>query len=222
LRSNLLFTNEAKERKDTSLYFTVNTPVFPEERKIKLGVARYSDRDDDDESENDQLASGIYRTRNISNDTTGEKIFVSFFHPSRYFYVKDSSSLGTINKVNIAGDSTWMIRSRKKSVFPGNTRVFETVVFRFRKQPYSMIKSFYREGIGVSILTQSDTLSQPSAFVKTFFESFMPVDSFKGVDPLTKKSNLFFSDLMNVDSNIHKRAVKNIDDIKLDSMICRN
>lgn len=78
-------------------------------------------------------------------------------------------------------------------------------------------KTFSKEGIDFTIATQSDTLTQPSAFLKRFFETFTPADTLKGINPYTKKSGIFFDDFMSKDSVLHKRAVAAIDDIDLDS-----
>lgn len=75
----------AGQHSDSSLYFSVQTPWFPESRKIKLNIPQYSyyggDEEEEDLSESELLESGMYRNRIISNDSTGEKIFVSFSVP---------------------------------------------------------------------------------------------------------------------------------------------
>lgn len=211
--------NEARQQKDTSLYFTVNTPVFPEEKKIRLDISRYSDYgdDDEDESEDDQLEAGAYRNKTIANDTTGEKIYVSFYRSPRYYYTKDSAALDKDNEVSVIGDTTWIIRSRTKSELPGKMKIWETVVTDTGSSRTIWTKTFYKDGIGFSLVTESDTLTQPSPFVKQFYETFTPADTLKGVNPFIKKSNLFFDDFMSKDSILHKRAVKHIGDIDLDS-----
>lgn len=107
---------EAKQQKDTSLYFTVTTPVYPEQKKIKLDMPQFNylyDRDEEeDESETDQLEAGAYRTKMISNDTTGEKIYVSFSRESRYTYYEDSTEKDSDNDFAFS-DSTWIFKLKK-------------------------------------------------------------------------------------------------------------
>ncbi len=217
-----LVYNEAKQRKDTSLYFTVTTPVYPEDKKIKLDIPRYSyfggDENDDEESEDDQLEGGAYRNKIISNDTTGEKIYVSFFRSPRYYYTKDSAALDKDKEASFFADSTWIIRFKKKTVLPNKMKVWEAIVTDTGSSRSLWTKTYCKDGIGFSLATESDTLTQPSAFVKKFFETFTPADTLKGINPFVKKSNLFFEDFMNKDSVLHKRAVKHIDDIELDSL----
>src|SRR5688500_326194 len=103
--------SEAKLQKDTSLYFSVTTPVYPEDKKIKLDIPSYSyfggDEEEDEESEVDLLEAGAYRNKTISNDTTGEKIYVSFYRSPRYYYTKDSADLDKDNESFLA-DSSWV------------------------------------------------------------------------------------------------------------------
>lgn len=211
----------AKEEKDTSLYFTVKTPVFPVETKIKLGIPYYAygiGSGEDMPDEDQQLESGTYRNRVIANDSTGEKIFVSFFKTPRYYYSKDSLSWEKDNEQSIFGtDSSWIIRKNKRSILPGNMKTWELLMSDSNSSRALWGKSFYRDGVGFSIATQTDTLTAPSPFIKTFFETFTPVDTVSALNPFEKKSHLFFADFKSRDSVVHKRAVKYIADIDLDS-----
>ncbi|MEQ1678092.1 MAG: hypothetical protein ABL876_15395, partial [Chitinophagaceae bacterium] len=211
---------EARLQKDTSLYFTVNTPVFPEEKKIKLDMPRYSrfgDEEEEDESEEDQLQGGTFRNKIITNDTTGEKIYIIFSRSPRYYYTKDSSGLSGDKTVSYMGDTTWIVRLKKKAELPNKMKVWETIISDTGSSRTLWNKTFYMDGIGFSLLTQMDTLSQPSSFLKNFFDTFMPVDTLKGMNPFVKKSKLFFEDYLSKDSVLHKRAVKHISEIVLDS-----
>ena len=211
---------EAKQQKDTSLYFTVTTPVFPEDKKIKLDMPTnnyFGAEDKEEESENDLLEGGTFRNKTISNDTTGEKIFISFFRSPRYYYSKDSSALDKDHGSIIGSDSNWIVKYKNKSELPNKMKVWELIITDTGSSRALWGKSFYKDGVGFSLATQTDTLTQPSAFVKRFFETFTPVDTLKGVNPFVKKSKLFFKDFISNDSVLHKRAVKHIGEINLDS-----
>jgi uncharacterized protein YbaP (TraB family) len=211
---------EAKERRDTSLYYTVKTPVFPEQKKDKLNIPSYSSYDngeDDDESENGLLENGAFRSKVVSNDTTGEKIFVSFYKSQRYFSLADSSMLDKENERDIFGDSTRIVRMKKKYELPDKMKVRERIVSDTGSSRTIWTKTFYKDGIGFRLVTQSDTLSKPSAFVQSFFDTFTPADTLKGSSPFSKKSPLFFEDFMSSDSTVHNRAVKGIYQVRIDS-----
>ncbi len=208
------------ERKDTSLYYTVMSPVFPVRKKEKIEMTGYNYLgigNDDNESDGDGLNGGIYRNKVISNDSTGEKIYVSFSKSPVYEYEEDSSWLNRDDKISFWADTGWIVKSKKRYELPGNMRVREMVVTDTGSSRTIWVKTFYKKGIGFSLMTESDTLSEPGGFVKKFFESFSPNDSLKGVDPFTRKDAVFFDDFFSKDSIAHRRAVNGIDVIKLDS-----
>ncbi len=212
---------EAKQQKDTSLFYTVTAPVFPEDKKIQLDLPPYSyftGGDEEEESESDPLEGGAFRNKIITNDSTGEKIFVSFYRSPRYYYTQDSVALDKDNEPSFLGaDSTWIVKSRNKTELPNNMKVWELIITDTGSSRLLWGKSFYKDGVGFSLATQIDTLTAPSAFIKNFFETFTPADTMKGVDPYTRKSELFFEDFLSKDSLLHKRAVKYIGEIDLDS-----
>jgi len=207
----------AKERVDTALYFTVKSPVFPEDKKEKLGLGSYKGLyGDDDESEESILEEGTYRNKVISNDTTGEKIYVAMYKSPRYYYSKDSSMLENEYNAAPGNDSSWIVRSKKKYTLPNKMKVWEINVSDTGSSRMVMVKTFYKEGTAFTLLTETDTLTQPSSFIKGFFESFVPADTLKGYNPFVKKSALFFEDFRSLDTVKHKRAVKNIYSVQLD------
>jgi len=134
----------------------------------------YSDDNDDDKSEQDQLENGVYRNKIISNDTTGEKIYVSFFYPPKYFYIRDSAMPDKNNKVFIAGDSSWIIRSRKKSELPNHMKVFETVVSDTGSSRTLWTKSYYKDGINFSILPNPIHSANQVHLLKAFLKASDP------------------------------------------------
>ena len=205
--------------RDTSLYFTVQSPVFPEEKKIRLNIPKYSwmGSDDEENDEEDLLEGGIFRNRTIRNDSTGEKIYVSFFRSSRYAFTKDSAALDRNNRFSYLSDTSFVYKLREKSILPDNTRTWEAIITDTGSSRTLWTRVFYKDGIGFSIATESDTVTAPSQFVKTFFRSFTPDDSLSGVNPYVKKASIFFADLKNSDTVIHNRAIKHIGDINLDS-----
>ncbi len=211
---------DALERRDTSLYFTVKSPVFPEEKKEKMDIPRYSyfgGDDDDEESEDDILERGTFRSEIIANDTTGEKIYVTFYKAQRYFTATDSSLMDEERDNSRFGDSIYIVRMKKKYTLPDKMKVFERILSDTGSSRVLWIKTFYKDGIGFVLMTESDTLSKPSAFVQSFFDSFVPADTLTGSNPFAKKSPLFFEDFMSDDSTAHKRAIKGIYQVRIDS-----
>ncbi len=208
-----------KERQDTALYYSVSSPVFPEAPKEKFDIPRYNYSADDEEEEiaNSSLENGAFRSKIVANDTTGEKIFVSFYKLPLYEYIRDSTVLDKENQNPLFQDSSGIVKLKKEYKLPAGMKVWESIITDTGSSRTIWNKTFYKNGIGYSIITQSDTLSKPSNFVQSFFDSFTPADTLQGTNPFSKKSNMFFTDFMCSDSVTHKRAVKNIYAIKLDS-----
>lgn len=209
----------AKPEKDTALYYSVQTPVFPVDKKIKLDIPRYNVTGDDDEEETEmqQLESGAFRNKIIANDSTGEKIYVSFFKASRYHYSDDSSRLSRDSGFYYRDDSTWIIKKYKKSEFSGNRKVWDMLVTDTGSSRAIWYKTFYKDGVTFTLTSLTDTLTPPSDFTRQFYESFTPVDTLRSLNPFAKKSALFFEDLRSKDSVIHKKALANIREIFMDS-----
>jgi uncharacterized protein YbaP (TraB family) len=211
---------EPTEKKDTSMYYTVRTTFYPEDKKIKLSIPagnnsvyNADDDTDDGEDENNSGNRGNFKNNVIENDTTGEKIYVSFYKTGRYYYNDDSSGL---NENRMIKNATWIIRNKKKYESVG-WRITEFQLSDTNSSRLIWTKSFYKNGMGFFLATEGDTLTAPSSFVKSFFETFTPSDTLMGFNPFVKKSTAFFNDFFSSDTLIHKRAVKAIDQIKVDS-----
>jgi len=211
---------EIKERKDTAMYFSVATSWFPEEKKNKIGVPdedSYESADDDDDDNYFSLTKDDYKTRLVKNDTTGEAVFISFLRTSKYEYV-DSTLLRDNKYLFLPGfDTTWIIRSTKKSTLPNGMKVMEQLVTDTNSSRAILSKTFYRNGLRFQLTAETDTLSQPSSFVKSFFENFVPADTLKVINPFTKKSKIFFTDFFGSDSVARKKAINSVWQIDLDS-----
>ena len=203
------------EKKDTSLQYSVKTTFYPEDKKIKLAIPgddnSVENADDDDD---DNAVSGNFKNNIIKNDTTGETIYLSFYRTSKYYYNDDSSDL---DENRVTRESSWIIRNKKKINDANGWRVVELQLSDTNSSRLVWTKTFYRNGIGFFLATESDTLTTASSFLKNFFETFAPSDDLKGFNPFEKKSAVFFNDFFNSDSQVHKQAVNAIDQVKVDS-----
>ena len=212
LKSNHCSTGLQKRKKIRRLYFSVQTPVFPEDKKIKAGYsARMMIADgEEEETEAQLLESGAFRGKLIENDTTGEKIHVAFYKSSRYHYSKDSSRLTRDRGFYYQDDSTWIIRKYKKTDLPGNRKVWDILVTDTGSSRAIWYKAYYKDGVTFTLTSLTDTLTPPSDFVRQFYETFTPADTLKGLNPFAKKSALFFEDLRSKDTIVRKKALNNI------------
>jgi uncharacterized protein YbaP (TraB family) len=210
------------EKKDTSLFYTVKTTFYPESKKIKLTIpggddySSYNSGDDDDDgnAENNFLYWGNFKNGLIEDDSTGEKIYVSFYKNGRYYYNSDSSQS---DENRITRGESWILRSKKRYKNTDNWNVVELQLSDTNSSRMMWTMTFYKNGVRFFLATELDTLTEVSSFVKDFFQTFTPDDTLKGFDPFEKKSDLFFADLFSNDSMRHKQAVKAIEEVKLDS-----
>ncbi|HYK57700.1 MAG TPA: hypothetical protein VEV15_14625, partial [Flavisolibacter sp.] len=208
---------QAQNQTDTSLYFTVSSPVaVQKEKKLDMypqDIYRFGGMNDDDDVFEE---NGTYKDKIIANDSTGEKIYVSFYKPSRY-QVDEEKVTSTDSTHFKTDEQDWVVRSRRKYELPDKTVIREYELGDSRSSRIIRGKSFKRDGVSHLMLVQGDTLTKWSSFVNGFFTTFAPVDTVKGTNPLEKKSGLFFSDFFSADTMLHKRAVKNIYMLKVDS-----
>ena len=208
---------EMKDRTDTTMGFTVNTTWFPEEKANKIGLPNqyaYRDSDDDDDSYYSLFQKENYKSRVIANDTTGEKIYISFLRVSKYQYY-DSIEVNK-NKYKYY-DSLWIMRSKKEYKGRNGMEVSEIVVSDTNSSRALIIKSIYNSGLGFHLMALTDTLTGPSSFVKSFFDNFNPADTFTFYNPYRKKSGIFFEDFYSNDSSARKTAISSVSLVQFDS-----
>jgi uncharacterized protein YbaP (TraB family) len=206
---------------DTSLFYSVKRPVFSDLKKEKLGMPGYGDyglSEDNEAGSSPQeiFDNGVYRNHVIANDTTGEKILVSFYRSPKYYQSKDSTMLD-LNSFTDEEEKKWITLHPKSYTLPNGMVVKEAMLTDSGSSRGILLKRFYKDGYGFEITTLLDTLTPRSAFVSSFFETFTPADTLKGLNPFTSKSKIFFEDFMSADSLKHRRAVKYIGMVEVDS-----
>lgn len=210
--------NELKERKDTVMGYSVSTSWFPELKKEKKELVDEYSYSEDEGNDVEYYDPENFKTKLIKNDTTGEAIFVSFYRSPKYFYSDDSTAMEENNdRILNAEDSSWIIRSRKRSELPDKTKVNEVLASDTNSSRVIWTKAFYKNGIGFVLMTQTDTLTTPSSFVKNFYESFLPTDTLKGNNPFVKKTEIYFNDFFSTDSIIRNKAILSVSQVKFDS-----
>ena len=205
---------ESQQQTDTSLYFTVITPYYPAKKntiEMPTGFQNIYAGISNDEEIGERA---IYRDKLIANDSTGEKIYVSYYKSPLYEDVKDSLD---IQKEELDSDKEWMVKSKKVTELVGGTKVWESVLTDSNSSRTIWSKAFYRNGAVFTIKTETDSLTKPSLFLSRFFETFHPADTVKGSDPSKKASDIFFADFFSADTSIRRRAIKSISTANFDS-----
>ena len=211
------------ERKDTAMAFTVRSPVYPDKKtdlktmlkKLMRKMGSYRTGTDAIEESMDELKN--FGTLNMSNDTTGEKIFLLFVKSPKYNYEKDSSYLtkGIFNFGN--GDSSIIFRTKKETILPNGFHVLDVAVTDSNSSRLLKGKFFTRDGAVMAIVAVTDTLTKPSSFLTDVFATLTPADTLKSESPFTKKTNVFFADYFSGDSLLRKKTLKALDELYVDS-----
>jgi len=206
---------EAKKETDTTLFFTVKTPV-PLYKKQKLPMYpegnffnTYNTADDDDSL----IDNGKFVDRVIANDSTGEKIYVLFYKNSQYFQVGPNDRLS--DSVELKDD--WVFRKKKIDTLADKTIIAEYEVGSLKSSRLLKAKSIEKNGFGYRFETLLDTIMAPSSFITSFYQTLTPIDTVKGMDVKSKKTELFFSQFFSSDTVQRKTAIKNISSLSIDS-----
>ena len=204
---------EPKLQTDTSLYFTVTTPYYPARKnsiEMPVGFGNiYSGI-----SDGDGIADkAVYKDKLIANDSTGEKIHITFYKAPRYEY-RDSTK---VDESEIPGEKDWILKRNKITELPNGMKVTETIATDSNSSRAIWTKIFNRNGVIFTIETQTDTLSSPSTFLSYFFNSFQPSDTVKGNDSSKRSADIFFTDFYSTDTSARKLAIKSISAIDFDS-----
>jgi uncharacterized protein YbaP (TraB family) len=211
---------DSKQRVDTSLHYTVQSPVFPEPDKKGNGedmenIYRMAYQDSE---EGHDWADYRGKSRLIGNDTIGEKILVTYSRLPDYAYWKDSALFWKENFDNIWNDdSTYVVRFTKQSTLANGMQCREVHYTDTGSSRMLMVKSFFKDGHVFNLSTLTDTLSKPGPFLQQFFTSFTPADTLKGSAIFTRKTTQFVRDLFSKDSIIARKAARNLYEVEFDS-----
>lgn len=207
----------AKQHRDTLLHMTVTSPVYPVPRPGDDMAAEaedlfrqaYQDDDPDDTK---------FESKLIGNDTTGEKILVSYTRLGKYAFEKDSSKIWESRfGGNWTSDSSLVISLKKEHKLANGFQVRDLVLSDTGCSRVLVVKSFYKNGNFFHISAITDTIGKKSAFIDQFFNTYTPDDTLKGPSIFTRKSDQLFKDLFSKDSAVAKSAAESIYGFKFDS-----
>ncbi|MBB1284645.1 TraB/GumN family protein [Flavisolibacter sp. BT320] len=202
---------EARPLTDTLLKYSVTSPfALEKERKLVMypEEAYYTGSADDSLVDN-----GTFLSRIIENDSTGEKVYVSYYKHSPYYFKKEDSKK---EEADLIGKD-WIVRWQKKDSLANGLIVREYELGQKGSSRVLRGKEIGRDAMGYKLLTQGDTLSAPSSFLTNFFSSFSPQETFRDLDIRRKKTGLFFEQFFSADTVAHKKAIMNVLSVKMDA-----
>lgn len=212
---------DVKPRTDTSLHYTVQSPVWPDTTKKDevTGMEDLYRMAYEEADEGDVFAGNDDKYTLIGNDTIGEKILVTYSALPKTTYWKDSTTFWkeSFDKVWDA-DSTFITRFKKRYDLPKGIQCREWHLSDTGSSRLLMVKTWYKEGHLFTIATLTDTLSRPSAFLQNFFTSFTPADTLKGESIFTRKGERSLKELFSKDSVTARKAARSIFQVQFDSL----
>jgi len=212
-----------KLRVDSAMGFTVQSPVYPEEKKKDKEMEELENSlENIYEEEIGYLnEEGSYKSKLIGNDTTGEKIFVISNKASRFAYQKDTTKLwaGEWGEEEMEkDDSNFIYKVKKQYNLPNGIRCRDIELRDTGSSRTILSRTYFKEGHYFIITTLTDTLSPRSAFLEKFFGSFSPADTIKGPSLYTRKTENFFKEFFSKDSLTSLKASRSLRQVSFDSL----
>jgi len=209
-----------KLRTDTTLHYTVQSPVFPDAGKNEdaAGMEDIYRMAFEEMGGEELMGAGGEKYSVIGNDTTGEKILVTYTALPKYTYWKDSASFWKESVDAIWNeDSTYITRLDKRYNLTNGTKVWEKRYSDTGSSRLLIVKTWYKDGHLFNIATLTDTLSRPSTFLQNFYSSFTPSDTLKGESIFTRRTREVVATLFSKDSLTARKAARAILRVHFDS-----
>ncbi len=197
---------QAELYKDTTLHFTVQTPVAPVLDTFLLNMIKQSM----DSRYYQNLPSynsyrNINRTAFFQSDSTGEAVLVSSTVYPKYYYSKDSASFWK-NELYLDQYKDFIVRSKETYKIVNSCSGYKIVLQDTNTVRQITVLALLKKNQLFRITALGDTVGKQSAFLQNFFSTFQPDDNSKGEPVFTNKQNTFFADYKSKDSATHNMA----------------
>ncbi len=199
---------EVKLRVDTAMRFTVQTPLFPDEKKhndFKKILQNYTENYAKGDDDNIQS----FDIKMFGNDTIGEKIFVVYAKMPKNTYLKDSSEIfrtgsfgGSVNDKT----QSYLYMIKDSGITKNGMHYKFNHIADTNSSRIIISKSFYKLGNYFAVVALTDTLTPQSALMYNFIATFTPADTVSGVSPFLKQNATFFKNYSSKDSATHAKA----------------
>lgn len=196
--------NAAQAYTDTSLYFSVKTPVIPKDDDALMEA--FSGGGSTEEN-----TDHAYKVKNktFRSDSTGEEVKVVFQKFNRYYSTKDSAQFWGREINNMTDQGDLVIHSKKYERLPG----WESTLLQMRDTNSTRnfyCKVFVRNGAQYTLSAITDNIKGPSSFITSFFDTFTPGDTVFGKSIYLSKAPEFFADFNSKDSTTRQQAKSSI------------
>jgi len=216
------YTKSFETYTDTTLDFVVTT-ILPridtlltidEVQNASYDYKQYDYKNDDEEEEDiSYLASN--KSTIFSSETTPENIFIKQ-HKYHKFFMSDSIEQFWAKFDSIHVWNSTMNLTNKQFIEKDSITTLSFILTDTGSTRGIYKKYIYKSDMLFQLITCIDTISGPSRFVQTFYDSFMPGDSITGPSIFMRTPDLFFTQLNSDDSVLNKQAINSASIINLE------
>ncbi|HEY0030975.1 MAG TPA: TraB/GumN family protein [Bacteroidia bacterium] len=193
-----------EEYKDTLLHFTVKTDYKEiEKTSIEKLMSEYSYLG----KKKKDLAPYLSRSEEklIESPSTFESVKVEFYKSNDYRMYKTIDDLWK-KQIDYYKNNT-SLKIKKKSIYEKNKiPVMDLVVTDTNTIRIIQLRMFYKPGVLYILSTTTDTLSKPSQWVSTFYDTFLPEDTLLSTSTFIDKVPQFLTDAASTDSVTRKKV----------------
>lgn len=188
-----------KKVTDTSLYFTVNSPV-----KTPLPFNQFYDNFKREKPYDETVKTTVYTTK------ANEQITVkrTKFHDLKMFENVDSlwskmTNMPDLSRLNLPSEHQKLKRLKiadKKSYSNDGYNYHMHKLKDSLSTKEILVKYIQKKGVLYELTALTDSITKPSKFLTEFYSSFEPLDTFLGKDIFKDKTDMFFKALKANDS----------------------
>lgn len=186
------FRESLKQVKDTSLYFTTNSPV-----KAPLPYVSYKNKN------KKRYQEIIKKTTYTSKANQQISITRTKFHDLKMYANVDS----LWNSINRKTKFTSIHKTHKeletfdeKRFTENGLNIFTHKLKDTASNKIILVKYIQKQGVLYKLSALSDSINKPSTFITAFYNDFKPMDTLLGKSIFKDKSQQFFDALKNNDS----------------------
>ncbi len=203
---------EFKTYTDTTLNFSVSTIEVPE----NFGEIDVYDYYQDQGEELDNSHLPVSESRTFDNEATGERMVLDYYKYHKYRSEENEQEFWK-KRLNSSWNYDRLIRSEVDSGYIGKYPYREFSYTDTNSVREIHIRVILKNASKYSIYYLSDTLSEPSDFVKTFLKSFTLPETFNVPSFFENKADIFFTNIWSGDSAQVRQALSSISEVKFDS-----
>ncbi|TKK65664.1 TraB/GumN family protein [Ilyomonas limi] len=199
--------NQPQLFNDTSLHYTVQTPVKP---VLDTFIQRMVNEAVNDNFYRGANAYNAYWNRNktafFQNDSTGEAVLVNCTVFPKYYYSTDTASFWK-EQLNMQHYKGMIVKKKEPFVLPDSAIGYKLVIGDTNTVRQIVSMYLLKKNYLYQLTALTDTVSTSSNFINSFFTTFRADNDIKSSSVFQDKTALFFNDYISKDSAVQKLAV---------------